>query len=150
MNKPLYEQDFFRWTEQQTDALRAAAATRINLPLEWENLAEEIESLGRSQRRELGSRILVIVEHLMKLQASPAKAPRRGWEATVIRERVQVRNLLDDSPSLRGVVPDLVANAIADARRVVERELAQRRENHQKLLALDYTADQVLGDWLPD
>jgi hypothetical protein len=68
----------------------------------------------------------------------------------VIRERVQVRNLLNDSPSLRGAVPDLVANAIADARRVVERELAQRRENDQKLLALDYTADQVLGDWLPD
>jgi hypothetical protein len=78
MNKPLYEQDFFRWTEQQTEALRAAAATRINPPLDWENLAEEIESLGRSQRRELGSRILVIVEYLMKLIASQGAALRLG------------------------------------------------------------------------
>ncbi len=63
----LYEKDFVRWTEQQAAALREAAALGTNLPLDWENLAEEIDSLGRSLRHELRSRILVIIEHLLKL-----------------------------------------------------------------------------------
>ena len=44
----LYEKDFVRWTEQQATALRDAASLSTNLPLDWENLAEEIDSLGRS------------------------------------------------------------------------------------------------------
>lgn len=53
----LYEQDFVRWTEAQAAVLRRAAETKSNLPLDWTNLAEEVESLGRSQRRELRSRL---------------------------------------------------------------------------------------------
>lgn len=150
MNKPLYEQDFFRWSEQQAQALRAAASMRINAPLDWENLAEEIESLGCSQRSELGSRILVIIEHLLKLQALPGRLPRRGWIATVMRERANIRRLLKDSPSLRRAVPELVADALPDARRIVEHELSRRREGTPDLPAPNYTEDQVLGDWLPD
>ena len=76
----LYEEDFARWTEQQSSALREAAGIGADLPLDWENLAEEIESLGRSQRSELRSRLAVILEHLMKLEHSPAidRAPV-GW-----------------------------------------------------------------------
>jgi hypothetical protein len=150
MDKPLYEQDFFRWSEEQALALRKAAAMRINAPLDWENLAEEVESLGRSQRSELGRRILLIVEHLMKLQASPARTPRRGWEATVLRERALIERLLVDSPSLRGAAAEMVAFAIPRARRVVERELTRRRERERSPAELEYTEDQVLGDWLPD
>ena len=75
----LYEEDFVRWTEQQSSALRDAAGVATNLPLDWENLAEEIESLGRSQRHELRSRIAVTREHLLKLEHSSATDPRRGW-----------------------------------------------------------------------
>jgi len=149
MSNILYQQDFFRWTEEESRALRAAAARRINAPLDWENIAEEIESLGRAQRSELGSRILIIVEHLMKLQASPADAPRRGWRATVLRERGLVERLLIDSPSLRGAVGEMLAYAIPRARRVVGAELTDHGEPSAALHALDYTEDQVLGDWLP-
>ena len=65
-----YEADFVRWTEEQSRALREAAKIGTNLPLDWENLAEEVESLGRSQRRVLRSRIAVILEHLVKLERS--------------------------------------------------------------------------------
>lgn len=71
----LNEEDFVRWTEAQAATLRKAACLGINLPLDWENLAEEIDSLGRSQRRELRSRIATIIEHLLKLQCSPAAEP---------------------------------------------------------------------------
>ena len=97
----LYEEDFVRWTEEQAAALRDAARLSTNLPLDWENLAEEIDSLGRSQSRELGSRIAVIIEHLIKLETSPAADPRPGWIDTIGRERRDIEDLLNDSPSLR-------------------------------------------------
>lgn len=89
----LYEKDFVRWTEQQAAALRDAASLSTILPLDWENLAEEIGSLGRSQKRELRSRIAVIIEHLIKLECSPAVDPRPGWMETIGRERSDVELL---------------------------------------------------------
>jgi len=86
----LYEEDFVRWTEQQSSALRDAAGVGLNLPLDWGNLAEEIESLGRSQRRELHRRIATIIEHLLNLEHSPAVDPRRGWMDTIARERLDI------------------------------------------------------------
>src|ERR671921_278798 len=83
----LYDQDFLLWTEQQATLLRESAGRRLNFPLDWENLAEEIESLGKSQRAELRSRLTTIIEHLLKLEHSTAREPREGWEDTVGRTR---------------------------------------------------------------
>ena len=105
----LYEEDFVRWTEEQSRALREAALSPTNTPLDWENLAEEIESLGRSQRHALRRRIAVILEHLLKLEHSPAGDPRRGWIDTIARERLEIEVLLEDSPSLRGEVARMVS-----------------------------------------
>jgi len=79
----LYEEDFVRRTEHQSRALRDAARSGVNLPLDWEHLAEEIESLSRSQRRELRRRISVIIEHLLKLEYSPARDARNAWMDTI-------------------------------------------------------------------
>src|SRR5207244_7379218 len=105
----LYDEDFVRWSEEQSRALREAARFPTNLPLDWENLAEEIESLGRSQRHELRSRIAVILEHLLKLAHSPATDPRRGWMETITRERSEIELLLNDSPSLRSDVARMIS-----------------------------------------
>ena len=80
MSTSLYDQDFVRWAEQQAIAIREAGSSGANLPIDWKNVAEEIESLGRSDRRELGSRIATIIEHLLKLQSSPAEGrAEAGW-----------------------------------------------------------------------
>ena len=63
----LYEQDFVRWAETQAAALRDAARSGANLPLDWDNLIEEVESLGRSERRELERRLAAVLEPLLKL-----------------------------------------------------------------------------------
>ena len=96
----LYDTDFLRWTAEQAAALRAAPKD-TNLPLDWENLAEEIESLGKSERRELGSQIRRILHHLFKLEASPARPPRAGWRASVKAARADALEVLEQSPSLR-------------------------------------------------
>ena len=75
--KTLYDEDFVLWSKQQAEALRAAARGANNQPIDWENVAEEIDSLGRSDKRELASQIRRIIEHLLKLEHSPATEPRR-------------------------------------------------------------------------
>ena len=81
----LYDDDFLLWTREQSKLLREAAERRVNFPLDWENLAEEIESLGNSLRSELRSRLRTIIEHLLKLEHSAAREPRNGWIETVER-----------------------------------------------------------------
>ncbi len=144
----LYQEDFVRWTEQQAAALRQAAGLGTNLALDWENLAEEIDSLGRSLRHELRSRLMVIVEHLLKLEHSPAIDPRRGWIETIGRERLTVEDLLDESPSLRGELSAVVEQAKSRAVRLAVRSLSGFGEVAQ-LSIPGYTEEQVLGDWFP-
>lgn len=150
---PLYEKDFVRWTEEQAAALRAAAGLGTNLPLDWENLAEEIDSLGRSQSRELGSRIAVIIEHLIKLEASSAVDPRPGWIDTIGRERRNIDELLNDSPSLRPRVASVIARETPRTIRLVARSLLNHGETSPERIAMveqaTYTEEQVLGDWFP-
>ena len=145
----LYEQDFVRWTEQQSSALREAATVGTNLPLDWENLAEEVESLGRSQRHELRSRIAGILEHLLKLEHSPATDPRRGWIETIARQRSEIEPLLDDSPSLRREVARIITQEAPRVARLTTSVLRLHGEDVGNLQAPNYTEEQVLGDWFP-
>ncbi len=89
MNKPLHDVDFLRWTIAQAAALRHAGTSGINTPdpIDWESVAEEIESLGRSERAALRSRIAVVLEHLFKLALLPATDPRAGWLDTLDAQR---------------------------------------------------------------
>src|SRR5437763_5249921 len=93
--KTLYDEDFFAWTKRQARALRDAARSRTNQPLDWENLAEEIEGLGASERSALGSHILRIIQHFAKLEFSPAVEPRSGWRRTVRLARLQAQKRLE-------------------------------------------------------
>ena len=150
----LYEQDFMRWAEAQAEGLRQAAEAGSNLPLDWYNLAEEIESLGRSQRRELRSRLATIVEHLLKLQFSPAVEPRAGWIETIGRERREIDLLLEDSPSLRGELENSLEVAAKRTVPFVADLLVGRGEAgpdvRLQLESAGYMVEQVLGDWLPE
>src|SRR5882724_4225639 len=112
----LYEQDFFLWTKEQAAALRLAKNS--NLPLDWENLAEEIESLGKSDRRELRSQITRVLRHLLKLEVSPAAEPRAGWRATIDEARSEIEGLLEDSPGLRREADGLIKKQIHAAARL--------------------------------
>ncbi len=80
--KTLYDEDFFAWTKEQAEGLRSAAQGGSNRALDWENLAEEIEDLARSQLHVArAARSRRIIEHLLKLEYSPATDPRRGWRS---------------------------------------------------------------------
>jgi hypothetical protein len=148
----LYDRDFVRWTEEQAALLRNAKDS--NLPLDWENLAEEIESLGRSQRTELKSQVRRILRHLFKLVASPSAEPRGGWHATIRDARVEIEDVLEDSPSLRREIADIVAKQTRSAAKLAAADLERHGERADKVWAIlergGFTAEEVLGDWFPE
>ena len=146
-----YDGDLARWAEDQARALRNAAQAQINLPIDWENVAQEIESLGKSQGRELASRIGVILVHLMKLQASPTTEPQAGWRETIIGQRNEIERLIEDSPSLRQAVDGIIAKGIRGAAYQASTAITDRGEMPRfDPNTVSYAAEQVLGDWFPD
>ncbi len=148
----LYDRDFFLWTQEQAAALRAVKNS--NLPLDWHNLAEEIESLGRSDRRQLRSQIRRVLRHLLKLEVSPAMEPRAGWRSTILDARSEIDDVLHDSPSLRREVDGLIAEQLATAAELAAADLGRHGEPAEAVRAriqkAGFTAEQVLGDWFPE
>ncbi len=147
----LYRTDLVLWAAQQAEALRSAARGGSNAAVDWENVAEEIESLGASERRTLASHIRTVIEHLMKMQASTAVPPRAGWAGTIVRTRGDIETVLEDSPSLRRAVPEIIRREMPRAFRAVSVEFAVRGESPRVDPAtLTFTEEQIVGDWLPD
>lgn len=107
----LYERDFYAWTQAQAALLKAGRLTEIDL----DNLIEEIESMGASQRRELYSRLRVLALHLLKWKYQP-QARSSGWQGTIRTQRYEIALLLEQSPSLRQRVPDALSRAYPSAR----------------------------------
>ena len=148
-----YDQDFYAWTQTQAAALRAAALGGANLPVDWENVAEEIESLGKSQASTLRSRLATIIEHLLKLEFSPAGDPRRSWQDTVARSRLDFDRDIADSPSLLQRIPEWVEREQRAAVRLVLFNLRQHGELtgeiERGIAERRYSGDEVLGEWFP-
>lgn len=95
-NATAYDADFMAWTFEQAKLLRDGQLTRIDAA----NIAEELESMGRSERRELRSRLVVLTAHLLKWQYQPEHRSR-SWRSTINVQRRDLAKLLEDSPSLR-------------------------------------------------
>ena len=77
--KDLYEEDFYVWAERQAELLRARRFEEVDL----EHLVEEVEALARAERSSVLSTASVILEHLLKLQHSPAQEPRNQWRSSI-------------------------------------------------------------------
>ena len=108
----LYDVDFHDWLMEQADAVRRRSANEID----WENLAEEVESLGRSQRSSLDSHLKRLVQHLLKWEHQPERRTY-GWKVTINVQRDAVEGLLKMSPSLKSSVEDIFVHAYASGRR---------------------------------
>jgi hypothetical protein len=142
----LYEQDFYAWAKAQADLLRAGRYSDLDL----EHLIEEVDDLGESLRRSVRSRIRTIIEHLLKLEHSPAREPRGGWYDAVLAQR---SDLLDElTVSIRREVEPTLPDLYERARRNADTSLRKHGE-HDAADALPatcpYTFDQITGDWLP-
>ena len=136
-----YESDLYAWTKEQADALRRRASNA----LDWDNLAEEIESLGTSQRSEVRSRLKVLLVHLLKWKHQP-ELQCGSWRGSIREARDQIDDMLDDSPSLKAYPAECLPKAYARARVKALDETGLLRLPD----ACPWTIEQVLdGDFLP-
>jgi hypothetical protein len=148
LGSELYEHDYYAWIQRQTKAMRERRVDEID----WANVAEEIEDLGKSEKRSIESRLARILEHFLKLNYAPARMRNldgRGWELSIREARRQIRRRLSESPSLRRKTREMVPHAYESGRNAT-------------LIALDlpdsalpetspWTLEQVLDDsFLPD
>lgn len=108
----LYDTDFAAWSARQGLALRAGDWSAVD----WPNVIEEIESLGRAQISALRSTISLILEHRLKLDHGLNREPERQWTLTVKTQQRHAAKLLRDNPSLRRMVSTMICEEYADAR----------------------------------
>jgi hypothetical protein len=141
--RSLYDRDFVGWTEQVAEALRQENWAGLDV----ENLIEEIEALGKSDRRAMKSRLEVLLMHLLKWQFQP-EMRSRSWEATILEQRMRIAEILEDSPSLKNYLPTVVEVGYAGARKLAAIETGIPIE--QFPVDCEYTIEQMLDEaYLP-
>ena len=117
MSNSLYDQDFYAWANEQAALLRAGNLTEADI----ENIAEEIESMGRSEKRELVSRLTILLQHLLKWQFQPGRHST-SWRLSIENTRLQLEDHLNDNPSLKSQLSEAVRSAY---RRAVNEAVAE-------------------------
>ena len=142
-SQSLYDADFHRWAEEQGRAIREQRLADID----WENVAEEIESLGRSDKRRIESNLNVILLHLLKWQFQPDRQ-KPGWRSSIAEHRARIGKLLRESPSLRSYPSQVLDEEYVIARMKAIDETGLADEQFPK--TCPYTAAEVLdADFLP-
>ncbi len=101
-----YEQDFYGWTQEQAALLRAGRLTELDI----ENLIEEVETMGRSEKRELESRLTVLLLHLLKWKYQEVRRGR-SWELTIDEQRIRFCRTLKENPGIKPLLDDIQTDA---------------------------------------
>ena len=111
MRDSKYDTDFYAWANEQAALIRSGRLDVADL----ENIAEEIESLGKSERRELVSRLAVLLLHLLKWKYQPV-GRSSSWETSTNVQRLAIEDHLSDNPSLKAQMPEVLRRAFRGAR----------------------------------
>jgi hypothetical protein len=106
----LHDEDFYSWAMETARALRERRFERVD----WNSVAEELEDMGRSEKRELTNRLAVLLTHLLKWQVQPNRRSR-SWILTILEQRRQAARMLRDNPSFRALQDEILADAYGDA-----------------------------------
>jgi len=135
----LYEQDFYQWTQRQTELMKAGVLSQLDIP----NLIEEIESMGRSEKRELRSRLTVLLMHLLKWDYQPDRHSG-SWKSTINTQRMDIDFVLKDNPSLKHNL-EIV---IDETYRVARQRAADETGLPESVFPLScpYTVEQIMAD----
>jgi len=112
-----YEKDFYAWTIHNTQLLRKKKLSEIDI----ENIAEEIESMGKSEKRELISRLAILLAHLLKWKFQPVRQCK-SWELTIKEQRFELTDLLKESPSLKYELEKKLSHTYQKALIMAEKE----------------------------
>jgi Domain of unknown function DUF29 len=135
-NRATYQDDFYTWTREQGALLRAG---RLN-ELDWQNIAEEIETLGRSEFDKLVSFYRLVILHMLKCDHQPGKHTR-SWSISIDNHRESAAEVLADNPGLKPRIGEAVTRAYGHARRDAAEETALPIKTFPT--ACPYTVDEI-------
>jgi hypothetical protein len=139
-----YDTDFYVWAGEQARLLRAGRFSQLDI----EHVAEEIEDLGKRERRALESRLGVLLGHLLKWRYQGDYPYRKSWRATINAQRRSLGRLLDENPSLRAGLDQVIAGAYADG---LDLAVAETPLDYDAFPAqCPWSAEEILGDHWPD
>jgi hypothetical protein len=110
----LYERDFYRWTTEQATVIRSKHLELEALGIDWVNVAEELDTLGRSEKRELRSRLEVLLLHLLKWRHQPMHQGT-SWRLTIEEQRDAIAEVLASNPSLEPLLDTSLKDAYRHA-----------------------------------
>jgi len=140
----LYEQDIHAWTRQTAELLRQRRFQELDI----EHLVEELETMGRRDRQELISRLKILLGHLLKWQYQPAHRSS-SWRGSILEQRLCIRDLLKDAPSLKPFLAEAAKLAYDDGVRLASQETGLSTAQFPGTLA--YALDSLLDDdWFPE
>jgi len=144
MSANLYEHDFYAWTQQQADLLKAGRLSELDA----EPLLGEIESMGARERRELIHRLALLLSHLLKWHHQPTYRGR-SWQLTIKEQRRQLQRLLNDNPSLNSRLGEFLPDAYQDAILLAAKETGL--EENAFPISCPYVYISILDpEFLPD
>ena len=132
-----YEKDFYAWTVRNAKLIRYGKFSEVDV----EHVAEEIECMGRSEKRELINRLAVLMAHLLKWQFQTERRSR-SWEDTIEEQRISISDLLEDNPSLKHEINNKIDHAYRLAVFTAARETGLNKVTFP--LACVFTLEQCL------
>ena len=135
----LYDQDFYQWTQEQAGLLKAGALSQLDIA----NLIEEIESMGRSEKRELVNRLAVLIAHLLNW-GFQSERRSRSWQNTIRIQRIDIRGVLKDSPGLKHCFNEAIDSAYEKAMVLSADETGLPESAFPEVCP--YTIEQIMGD----
>jgi hypothetical protein len=140
----LYEKDFYHWALQSAQELRQGKVSDVNV----EYIAEELESMGRSDKRELINRFAILLAHLLKWHLQPERRCN-GWKYTIEEQRFEIKDLLEESPSLKHELQDKLEHAYKKALLIAATETGLAKNSFPK--TCPFAFEKVLNPkFLPD
>jgi hypothetical protein len=134
-----YDRDFYAWILHNVTLLRAGKLSEIDI----EHVAEELESMGKSERRELLNRLALLISHLLKWEFQPERRSN-SWKATINHQRLRLKKLLNESPSLKYELSDKISEAYENAIFLAAEETHLPKEDFPQ--SSNYTFEQLLND----
>ncbi|MGB5594823.1 MAG: DUF29 domain-containing protein [Crocosphaera sp.] len=139
----LYEKDYYLWLENTVNLLREENLTKLDIP----HLIEEIEDMGRSEKRSLYSNLKILLMHLLKYRYQPEK-PSNSWRYTIEEHRQRIAQALSDSPSLNNYLLEIFEKCYQDAKKLAAKETGLAIDAFPK--KSPFTTNETLdSDYLP-
>ena len=140
--KSLYETDYALWLDRTIADLKARRMDRID----WENLIEEVESLGKSEKRELSNRLTTLLEHCLKLYYTNYESDYRGWKDTIRRSQREIKKLLITSPSLKNYWYETFTECYKDALSLLQESKDYQQFTFPQECPFPIDPDRLLND----